>query len=118
RRGGPGPVDERVEQLAGAGVAHCRKKVTGAWDVDPEEGRDDLRTRPRVAVTHHLEDQRASKCLAPRLLVPRQGMAPDAIAAGHRLQLFQVEPHELDAGPRLARGDEAGGPAARGPPPR
>jgi len=35
-------------------------------------------------------------------------VAPDPIAAGHRLQLFQVEPHELDPGPRRPGSNEAG----------
>src|SRR2546430_78629 len=91
-----------------------REEVAGPRHVDPEKGRDDLRAGPRVAVADHLEDQRACERLAPRPLLPRQGMAPDAVAAGHRLQLLQVEPHELDAGLRRPGGDEAGALEQRG----
>src|SRR5207244_10709668 len=99
---------ELFEQLAGARIAHRRQEVAGPRYVDPEKRGDDLRTGPRVPVAHHLEDQRPRERLVPPPLLPRQGVAPDPVTAGHRLQLLQVEPHELDAGARRPGGEEAG----------
>src|SRR5207245_6961937 len=81
------------------------EKDAGWRHGDAEERRHDRGARGGVAVPDHLEDECAGERLAARPFFVGEGLAPDAVSAGDRLQLLQVESHELDARQALP-GDE------------
>ena len=98
---------EPIEERAGPRISHRREEVPGPGDVDAEQRRHDLCAGRGIAIAHHLEDQGARQCVVAGPLLARQGVAPDAVSARHRLQLLEIEAHELDAGLGHSRRDQS-----------